>query len=73
VVDAGDLLAGALVDLPRRALGQPAVVHEDQGGAVLAHQAVEFVEEARPDALAGQLAVVVDRRGDGEVDLLAAA
>ena len=71
---ARDLLLGQLVEAQREALGEPAVVDEDDRGAVLLHELEQGRVDRGPDgaALAG-LAHVLQRHDDAEVELLARA
>ena len=72
------LLSGEVVEAQCDALGRAPVVHEDEGGAVLAHQAQQLRVDGRPDAAPGRLAagdgveverrVGLDHRLHGDVD-----
>ena len=74
VVGARQLLLPGLVDAQRQALGQPAVVDEDDGRAVSAHQLDDLRIDRGPDrARLAELAHVGQRHADGEVELLARA
>jgi len=52
VVGPHQLLAGQLVEPPRQALGQPAGVHEDEGGAVPADEVEQRHVDGGPDGRA---------------------
>ena len=74
VVSARDLVLGQLVQAQREALGETAVVDEDDRGAVLAHELEERRVDRRPDRVAlARLAHVLERNDDAEVELLARA
>ena len=74
VVGARDLALGQLVQAEREALGEAAVVDEDDRGAVLPHELEERRVDRRPDRVAlARLAHVLERDDDAEVELLARA
>ncbi len=56
-----------------RALGEAAAVREDEGAAMAADLVEHAGDQARPDAVRRQIAEILDRRHDLEVQVLAVA
>ena len=66
-----DAFVGQLVEPQREALGQPAVVDEDDGRPVLLDELQNFRVDRRPDRpLLARLAHVLERHDDFQVELL---
>ena len=76
VVGAGNLVLGELIQPHRQALGEPAVVDEDDRRAVLADELQNLRVDRGPDRVVGALlghGHVVERNDDLEVELLRTA
>jgi len=70
VVGACDLSLGELVETEGEPLGQPAIVDEENGRAMLLDETQELRVDRRPDRIAlPGLAHVVDRNDDAKVEL----